>query len=213
MAAGARTSLPNGHRPWKGFRGLGSVGNVISARRCLHFQKTRSSHRGGPFDLAGWAGKAPASASIGTIVSMVGLRRIRRSRAIPLALAVTWLPYISTRCVVDPGTHAGCGVLPTAAHAHPEDHHAHAHSHDGSTPAHSDHGHRRSPARTCCEVTGKCNIKVTSPAPSADPPAVTVTASAVEWSTVPSAENVQHWPAHDLAHGPPTYLRNATLRI
>lgn len=135
-----------------------------------------------------------------------------RCQGIPLVLAVTWLPYITTRCVENPFTHAGCGMLATA-HRHSEGHHSHAPSHDSVTPMHQHHESPDSPARTCCELTGKCNIKAASPGPSIDPPTLLTTLPAIARLPVTGAHELAHVPSFALAHGPPTYLRNATLRI
>jgi hypothetical protein len=138
--------------------------------------------------------------------------KLRRWQAISLLLAITWLPYTATRCVENPFTHDGCGMLATA-HEHPEGHHSHAASHDGVTPTHQHHDGQHSPVRTCCELTGKCNIKVTAPVPSIDPPALLAVLPAVARVPAPTAYELQCGPTRALAHGPPTYLRNAVLRI
>lgn len=143
---------------------------------------------------------------------MLSLHRIRRCQAIPLVLAITWLPYMSTRCVVNPVTHVGCGVL--LAHSYAEARGAHAHAHHGSMATHHDHEDKKAPIHSCCELTGKCNIKVTTSPSSVDAPALVAILAAAIHVPVPESYNLQRGPVVvALAHGPPTYLRNATLRI
>ena len=141
-------------------------------------------------------------------------RKMGRSHLIPVLLAVTWLPYISTRCVMNPLTQAGCGVLPAAAaEARPEGQHSHGHSQHAATPTHHDDRGSRAPVHTCCDLTGKCDIKVSSPAPSVDPVAVVAALPALTHLTRPSTDGLQHRPVIIPTHGPPPYLRNVTLLI
>lgn len=146
-------------------------------------------------------------------------RRIRRCRAVSVMLGVAWLPYIATRCIMVPGAHADCGVLSPRTHADADHSASHHHAHDALAqpqPQHHHNGHTPSkqPAHTCCDLTGKCNIKITTPGP---PPLDPVQLVAILPVAVDAS--VQHavLPAYRgapaLAHAPPTYLRNATLLI
>ena len=74
------------------------------------------------------------------------------------------------------------------------------------------HGALHAPDRSCCELTGQCDIKIAVSAPAVDPPAFAATLSLV----VPVPERpatVRMARPAELAHGPPLYLRHATLLI
>jgi hypothetical protein len=143
------------------------------------------------------------------------LRRIRRCRTIVGLLAFAWLPYVSTYCI-DASAHGGC-PLPHASrdagsHQGGEpDHHSHA----GVPAAHDDGGHDETPARTCCELTGKRACTLSSSTPSAAPPGLTVTLPrAIDIHTLaplPTLRAQRRMPGP--IHGPPPYLRFATLLI
>ena len=137
--------------------------------------------------------------------------RMRGCRAITAALAVAWLPYIATRCVENPATHAGCRVLPDTSYTHAAE--ASAHSRHRMAAGRHEHQHSRAPGHTCCDLTGKCNIKVTPGTPSLAPVQMMATLPAATQVSAPHAESLPHRAAPAVAHAPPTYLRNLTLLI
>src|SRR5262249_26660874 len=96
------------------------------------------------------------------------LQRMTRSRVIPVALAVTWLPYIATRCVENPVTHEECPVLLRAARVHAEAYHSRADPQGGQGSTHHERQGKHSQIRSCCELTGKCN-SVSAAVSSLDP--------------------------------------------
>ena len=144
------------------------------------------------------------------------LHRIRRRRSLLVLVAITWLPYVSVRCVE--GATNGCPISATA-HEHGEmKRETHSHEHHHATDAHDrgeadhEHGNLPGPERTCCQLTGKYAIELTSPTVSA--PATTALAKIWTPSARPSAVSVlavRHVP--DPTHHPPPYLRFATLLI
>ncbi len=146
------------------------------------------------------------------------LRRMRGCRAIPVLLTIAFLPHIGVcRCIGGRSTHAGCDALAAAAHAHTgKDHGNHA-AHGGPTAEsqghHQSHGDKQGRAHTCCGLMSKCNIKITSDTPSPPLPQLMATLSAGVHAVVPHPELLHRPPAAAVAHGPPTYLRNVTLRI
>ena len=83
-------------------------------------------------------------------------------------------------------------------------------------PAHAAHhgsGDKRLPAHTCCGVAGKCDIKVTPEIASVDLSAVATPLPAVAWTAMLHVDDLHHPDALTLAHAPPAYLRNVSLRI
>src|SRR5512143_3746521 len=137
--------------------------------------------------------------------------RMRGCRAITVALAVAWLPYIATRCVENPATHTGCRILPDAPYTHAAE--APAHSHHRMAVGQHNHQPRRAPGQTCCDLTGKCNIKVTPSTPSLAPVQLMATLPAAIHAFAQHAESLPQHAAPAFAHAPPTYLRNVTLLI
>lgn len=144
-------------------------------------------------------------------------RRRRHCRQISLALGVVWLPYIAVRCVGNPANHGDCGMLHPATQAHAENAHVHGHHHETPSPVSHDHNHSRGPgsgpSHTCCDLTGKCNVTITSVVPSLN---AADTISMVSLIVQPIALLPQYShrsPVRGVAHAPPTYLRNLTLRI
>lgn len=138
------------------------------------------------------------------------LHRIRRQRSLLALVAITWLPFISVLCVEGPAN--GC---PTLAAGHEQEavqeHHHASHAHDQGQ---ADHDHEKSgaPEHTCCQLTGKCAVELSSPTSSA--PAIV----AVTWIRTPNMRPaaVSVRPAQyvaDPTHHPPPYLRFATLLI
>jgi len=129
-------------------------------------------------------------------------RRMRACRVTPVVLALAWLPYIGTRCIQNPVTH----TCPVSA--------VHVHSPAGPTSGQHSHCHgaKHAPARSCCcGLTGKCNIKGSSGAP-LPAPAVVVAALPVASGIVLDGRSLNPRILVTLAHGPPTYLRNLSLR-
>jgi hypothetical protein len=75
------------------------------------------------------------------------------------------------------------------------------------------HEHQHGRAHTCCDVTGKCNMKVSSGAPSLAPTQLVTTLPVTAGAIAPYTDILDPHSVSTLAHGPPTYLRNVTLRI
>lgn len=153
-------------------------------------------------------------------------RRARHSQLIAVAVVVAWLPYACTRCLETSGGQHGAGGSadcvfghPAAAASHPDHHdradtHPH-HGHSAAQPEHGGKGHDHSPIDTCCELTGKYAVTLTSVPGLSDPWGTMVTVIAAAGMpglrVAPFAYRVPC--ALPLAHGPPVYLRNAALLI
>lgn len=140
------------------------------------------------------------------------LNGIRRHRGLLALVAITWLPFVSMRCIE--GVTEGCPVLGTA-HEHGEDgsqgdgHDHHAEHAQGRGAA--DHGHDRS-NRTCCELTGKFAVEVTSGTTSAPlVPLATWVRPSELLPRLSAKRPVQR--VADPTHHPPPYLLFATLLI
>lgn len=149
---------------------------------------------------------------------MTYFRHMRRCRAVSVVLGVAWLPYIATRCITVPGAHADCDVLWPSAHAAADHTAPHHHANDALAqpePQHHHHSHTpsKAPAHTCCDLTGKCNIKVTPGTASLDPVQLVAILPVAVDASVPHADLPPHRGAPALAHAPPTYLRNVTLLL
>lgn len=133
---------------------------------------------------------------------------LRHRRAVVLLLALTWLPYVSTRCLAD--AHGGCGMM-AMSHESPA---AHPTDSDHSGSATHDHSeHHSTPARTCCELTGKCDVAISATISTVDAAPVVAIVPAITRAPVRSEPERLGDPIRTLAHAPPLYLRNATLRI
>ena len=117
-------------------------------------------------------------------------------------LALLWLPYIGTRCIQNPVTHT-CPLravhVPSPAGA-ASGQHGHC------------HGDKQTPARgCCCDLAGKCDIEDSSGVP-LTAPALLVAASPVASDIILDGRSFDPRGFVTLAHGPPTYLRNLSLR-
>jgi hypothetical protein len=136
---------------------------------------------------------------------MSALRQIQRRRVVVLALALAWLPYVTLRCIAAPGSaHAGCDVL---------EHGSEAAAHDVNVGHHERRGHdHEGPASTCCELTGKSSITLSTPF-SVDPPILSAIAISLSGAVAPASRVLGMSGGLWHAHAPPTYLRNSTLRI
>ncbi|HLE57044.1 MAG TPA: hypothetical protein VJB15_08175, partial [Rhodothermia bacterium] len=134
------------------------------------------------------------------------LLTFRRCRIVAMAALLAWLPYTSVWCAENPFGNVGCPILPASAHA------GHHHENAAGAPAHSthdDHG----PARSCCQLTGKCGINVTSAQGPDLTPAI-VTASAIYPVEASLAQSPFVASSRiDATHGPPIYLQHLTLLI
>jgi len=144
---------------------------------------------------------------------ITSLRRLGCRRAIPIVLAAAWLPYMAMRCSMSPAASAGCHGFPRVVQEHATEHHGHGDAHHGVSPKRTDHGKHRTPTRTCCDVTGKCEIRAASTVSSADPPGLAAVLPVAVSTLAPPLGEPKHQPAMPVAHGPPTYLRHLTLRI
>jgi len=136
---------------------------------------------------------------------MSALRKIRRCWVVVLALALAWLPYVTLRCIPAPGSpHAGCDVL---------EHGSEAAGHDVNVGHHERRGHdHEGPASTCCELTGKSNVTLSTPF-SLDPPILSAIAISLSGAVAPASEVLGMSGRLWHAHAPPIYLRNSALRI
>jgi len=144
---------------------------------------------------------------------ITSLRKLGHRQVIPIVLAAAWLPYMAMRCSMSPAAGAGCHVVPGAAQAHATEHRGHGDAHHGGSPEHADHGKHRAPTRTCCDVTGKCEIRAASTVSSADPPMLAAVLPVAVSALAPPLGELKHRPAMPVAHGPPTYLRHLTLLV
>ena len=132
-----------------------------------------------------------------------------RSRALVMTLAVVWLPYITTRCV-DP---VSCPTEHAREAADHRDLGHHGHEGIPSERGTHDENPAETPNRTCCDVTGKRNVLVSTGPPSIAPVlfSSTLPTSAV-WAVLYHQSHRRDLVPHT-AHGPPAYLRNHILRI
>jgi len=140
----------------------------------------------------------------------LSMQRLQRSNRIRVLLAFAWVPYIAIRCVAGSSSHGSCGMLAPVvqtANSHHHEHkaeHAHRHHEEGSNPASS--------GKTCCEVTGKCNVSLTATPSVSDSHTVAAILAHFPITTAPVSIHSHTRPAY-VAHGPPIYLRLATLLI
>jgi hypothetical protein len=131
-------------------------------------------------------------------------------------LAIAWLPYISTYCI-DAPAHGGCPLAHSSRDAGSHQGHEPGDpSHAGVPTAHHHDGdHDQTPGRTCCELTGKYACIVNSSTPSAAPSGLMVTLPRVmdvhTLAPFPTPRPLRRTPGP--IHGPPSYLRFATLLI
>lgn len=137
------------------------------------------------------------------------------------AVVVALLSYTSTRCL--DLADAGCPIVPSS-HEHPEapsdahgsaadvGDHSHHHGSDARESEPTAGGHDAAP-HTCCELTGKSAFAAGSPGPSTAPLVVLVTL--VPERDGPESTVVAFGKSHPVPplHGPPFYLRFATLLI
>ena len=136
--------------------------------------------------------------------------KMRACRMVTMLLMVAWLPYMSTRCLENPLTHAGCPMFPAVASAAHPGHHG---GRDSAMAHHHGHAHH-DPGHTCCDLTGKCNVRVIAATPPLDAPAVTAVLPAAPASLVVLGPRIDQLHSVSLvAHSPPTYLRNASLLL
>jgi len=122
----------------------------------------------------------------------------------PVVLALVWLPYVGTRCIQNPLNH----TCPLRA--------MRMHSPEGATSGQHGHcrGDKHAPARTCCcDLASKCDIKGSSSVPSLAPAQLVGTLSVAVDAIVLQTQIFDARGGIVVAHGPPTYLRNVTLRI
>lgn len=128
---------------------------------------------------------------------------MRGCRVTPVVLALLWLPYIATRCIQNPVTHA-CPLRAARMHS-PEGATSGQHSHC--------HGDKHAPARgCCCDLADKCDVEDSSGVP-LTAPALLVAASPVASDIILDGHSFGPGGFLTVAHGPPTYLRNLSLRF
>lgn len=140
-------------------------------------------------------------------------RSTRRCRAIVGLLAITWLPYVSTRCIAK--ADGGCAMLPVSGSGD-----VHSRSHEDSRGAqeanrapHHDEHDGSAPRHTCCHLTGKFAFTVASSPPSAAPAVVLVTMPmAAETPAGHLAARLRRLNPEPTQH-PPPYLRFVTLLL
>jgi hypothetical protein len=131
----------------------------------------------------------------------------RRSHTVvTILLLLAWLPYVSVRCIDNPGKHSGCLILAAPVQTEPSIHDHASHEHHGErTPAHSK-------GFSCCDLTGKCEVVASASSQHAMPVVLTTTPLAAELPS-PHLSIEARAASIENAHGPPRYLRFATLLI
>lgn len=104
------------------------------------------------------------------------------------------------------------GAGHVVAHSPPHQaEHAHASNHVPSGHHPSQHGH----VPACCQVTGKSLFALASHAPASDPPILIIhdlSIASADLGAIIVATRFDR-PAPSLAHGPPKYLRFASLLV
>lgn len=181
--------------------------------------KTKASAAYSTIEVPPWHGLCQ---STGTVRSVMGVKKHKtRMRILVAVVATAWLPYTLLRCFDNPD-HSGCPMMNVAAkasepeshdHAH-HDHHSPAaqsaghHSHDGVPSSTKDHERGQD---TCCELTGKCNVLVTTTSTLVDAPAPIGLAPSVVVPLARDGRVLAVWPGSVRIHGPPIYLANETL--
>jgi hypothetical protein len=140
------------------------------------------------------------------------LRKITRSPVISIVLAAAWLPYVATRCIESPPMHAGCGVRATAHRSGAE---AQSAFHAGAAPVGRAHAHEHTnlPARTCCDLSGKCGVKAAPGTPLLASLQLVAAQAAPIHVTFAHEEPLLNQAGRTMGHAPPTYLRHVTLLL
>ena len=140
------------------------------------------------------------------------LARIRRSRFVLGTLALAWLPYVSARCV-DASVH-GCPTWGSSHEAGASSHHAEdgRHAHDATPPVEHGSNDDHTPARTCCELTGKYAFAPSISAAAA-PPMVLMTVRSGTDALRPFPPLCADGQVPRTAHAPPRYLTFRTLLL
>jgi hypothetical protein len=145
---------------------------------------------------------------------MTSLARVRDRRRLPVLFVTAWLAYALTPCAGMPTAHRHCRAktVETAAVSH---------AHEGCSGATADRTAALKsqgpapddgpPVDTCC-LSGECVTGLPVPAPSFTVSLIVATPMVIPVAISPR-EHGLHAPELDQAHGPPTYLRNVTLRI
>lgn len=127
-------------------------------------------------------------------------------RAIFFILALTWLPSGALHCLGMPDARGDCHALRTVASSH---HHSSG-THHAAPPA------RRSGnggGSECCPVMSQCDTgAVAAASASGQLQPLAALSTLVTGVSIPRLALEDRTPIR-VAHGPPTYLRNATLRI
>jgi hypothetical protein len=134
-----------------------------------------------------------------------GVQRWSLFRGVTIVVALLWLPYGAVRCIDCPPDHSGCPMLPTTPGAAESGPHAHHHGNGGPR-------HDAPPARTCCGLTGKCNVLVTAVA-APDAPAIGASLPGPFRSLVDAVRTHLVRLPPPLAHGPPIHLEHRVLLI
>lgn len=140
-------------------------------------------------------------------------RRLGRCHAILVLSAVALRCYLFAVCLASGeavGSHnhtAGHGH----AHEHADEVHGQHHHEEPGTPG-SGGDDERAPVQ-CCNSTGVCAFTVTSQAPSSEPVFHIVTATGPSDALNGPGFEAGRRLSRAFAHGPPTYLRLATLLI
>ena len=147
---------------------------------------------------------------------MSRLHRIRCHPGIMAIVALTWLPYMSVRCI---DATSGCLLLGAEHEAQERSDHEESrarqhgcHAEDDGPAAHHDDGKSSAPKHTCCELTGKYAVDVTSWTPTVSPAVAIAAVEAVD--VLPTAMRVPRVRCSaDPTHHPPPYIRFASLLI
>lgn len=149
--------------------------------------------------------------------------RCRRPARIASLIALGILaPFLAIRCVAVDTAHTTCWLHRGAAHAPATAAHAHTHGHqrqhEHGVAAHaaapvpaSGHHHGGERDETCCERSGKTDLRPPTP-PSLDM-IVVLAFSTVAHAPVTRATRWKRDPVEPTAHAPPLFLRIHTLII
>lgn len=151
------------------------------------------------------------------LVKGMRTRRTIWRRLLVGSIVAILLPYTSTRCLelLDGGCHLHGDAHAAASfqgQRTPTGDQDRAHSHAGHDPRPAADDEQHSPAPTCCQITGKSAFAVSSLL-SLAAPAIIAALPDVHASTHRSVVGDRRPARIQRTHGPPVYLRLATLLI
>lgn len=141
---------------------------------------------------------------------MIGPSRIGGLRVILALLAFTWIPSGALHCLGGAAADRHCQPPLTVSRLH---HHTPG-VHPTRLPAHRSEDAKGGAAHGCCPVTIKCDRGiVVASAPLPPPLSLSAVLPSAAVHVIDSRVRFEDRTTLTVAHGPPTYLRNATLRI